>query len=121
MAFNFALFVKHPDPEYLTYDPQFVNPELGTTGYNSAYMDTITDLGAEMAQEVIADNTDGQFILHSEDPTVCVIERKWASLEACQAWIQKVLTIHAATGAPAPIEAKVVNLTTLEETVIYPV
>lgn len=120
MALNFALFITHPDPEYLTFTPEFVNAELGTTGYNSTYMDTITELGAEMAQEVIADNTDGQFILHSEDPTVCVIERKWASLEACQAWMQKVLAIHTATGAPAPTTAKVVNLTTLEETIIYP-
>lgn len=121
MAFNFALFIKHPDPEYLTFNPDFVNEEVGTTGYYSAYMDTITELGNELAQRVVADETEGTFILHTDDPTVCVIERKWSSMEACQNWVNTVLTVHPATGAPVPVEAKVVNLLTLEETIIYPV
>lgn len=121
MAFNFALFVKHPDPEYLLFNEDFVNPELGTTGYSSAYMDTITELGNELAQRVVAEETDGLFVLHSEDPTVCVIERKWVSVEACQNWMTTVLAVHESTGAPAPLEAKAVNLLTQEETIIYPV
>ena len=121
MAFNFALFIKHPDPEYLTFHPDFVNPELGTTGYNSAYMDTLMELGNEMAQKVGAGLTDGQFILHADDPTTVTLERNWASIEACRDWIDIVTRIHSATDCPLPLEAKVVNKLTSEETIIYPV
>lgn len=120
MAFNFALFVKHPDPEYLTYNPDFINTETGATGYDSAYLDTVSELGNEMAQQVVAENTDGDFVLHTDDPTTCVVERHWVSIEAAQAWINIVLATHQSTGAPAPLEAKVVNLLTQEETIIYP-
>lgn len=120
MAFNFALFVKHPDPEYLTYNPDFVNNETGSTGYNSSYLETLSELSNEMAQQVVAENTDGTFVLHPHDPTVCVVERNWISIEAAQAWVDIVLAIHQSTGAPAPLEAKVVNLLTQEETIIYP-
>jgi hypothetical protein len=120
MAFNFALFVKHPDPEYLTFNPDFINAEIGSTGYDSAYFETITELGNELGPKVAAGDTPGDFTVHTDDPTICVIERHWASLEAAQAWISIVVAIHQANGAPAPLEAKVVNLLTNEETIIYP-
>jgi hypothetical protein len=121
MSFDFALFVKHPDPEYLTFNPDFINVETGATGYDSVYLDTLSELGNELAHKVAAGDTDGEHILHTDDPTVCVIERHWASLEACQAWMDIVLTIHQATGAPVPLEGKVVNLLTQEETIIHSV
>ena len=74
MELNFALYIKHPDPEYLTFSADFVNPELATTGYSSAYMETLTELGNEMAQFIAQDLTDGQFILHADDPTTVTIK-----------------------------------------------
>ena len=120
MSFNFALFIKHPDPEYLTFNPDFVNEEVGNTGYNTAYMDTIGELTTELATRISASETDGTFTLHTEDPTVCVVERRWSSIEAATSWITTVASVHQSTGAPLPLEAKVVDLATQEETIIYP-
>lgn len=121
MSFNFALFVKHPDPEYLVFNADFKNQETNNTGYDSAYLDTLNDLSDELADFILANKSDGIFKLHPDDPTCCVIERNWVSVEAAQEWINVVLRVHQAHDTPLPLEAKVVNLTTLEETVIYPV
>ena len=119
MAFDFALFITHPDPEYIVFSKDFINSELATTGYNSAYMETCTELGNELAQQVALGNTAGELTIH-EDPNVVTTERHWISIDACRAWMDIVVRVHTATDCPLPLEAKVVNLITLVETVIYP-
>lgn len=118
--FNYALFIKHPDPEYLIFNPEFVDVEAGFTGYSSAYPDATGLLGDELKLRKEQNLTLGDLGYHTDGTTV-TIERKWVSLEAAQDWVDFVIQTHTNTNAPLPVEAKLVNLVTMEETILYPV
>lgn len=120
MSFNYALFIKHPDPEYLTFNPEFVDEEAGFTGYGSAYPDASALLSDELRLRKEANLTLNNLIYHNDGSTV-TIERHWVSPEAAQDWVDFVIQTHTNTNTPLPVEAKLVNLVTLEETILYPV
>lgn len=121
MALDYSLTIKHAETDYLTYNPEFVDPAEGLSGYNTVYPDLIAPFDVHIENQTLLEETDGQFVLHTDDPSICSIERKWSSPTSAQNYMNFVITTHTEHNVPLPFQGILKNLITGEETIIYPV
>lgn len=119
MSYNYALFIKHLDPEYITEHDDPTRP--GGVAYDTVYPDLISVMKVELAKRVAAGDTDGSMSLTRDLDNKVTIERSWATEASARAWADYSLAVHPEYGAPTPLEIRLKNLETSVETVIHPV
>ena len=119
MSYNYALFIKHSDPDYITK----IDDPSSPTGvvYDTAYPELIAAMKVELGKRVEAGDTDGNMYITRDSDNKVTIERRWVSEAAARAWADYSLAVHPEFNAPIPLEIRLKNLETSVETIIYPV
>ena len=115
---NYALFIKHSDPNYLTSYKDPGDPDILL--YKTPYFALANEIRIRTMDLINQGLTDGEFVLHSKEDC-CIIERHWLTEDAARSYADYAIKTHPLFGAPEPIEVILKNLITLEEKIIHPV